>query len=570
MAEIASREELEEWLKDKPADWAQVIAVRAALRVLPIALNDKVVLQHKNNGVTLFRAAKLSWAALNLPNYNMTSANANAASAAYALANAAYAYDDYTFTAYAAIADATYATAFNIAAINSATSITSTTSTAYPADSDLTWLSVDKDVDYLESNKSNRVSRMITSEPLWISNKMPHGIQAQWFEAKDTLIALDKNYSIWIDWYERRLRGEEAAFDISYDDNHIEDAIILHRLSDSTDKNFWDKGAEYVNALLNEWLREARQRAQERYDAENSVSDDSDDSDTEIAIPPQNSNAITFQRGETGKIAVNQTASSDEILKDADSVERHQLTLEEALEISRKCETSNAGARLTQLLENYINSIGQSLEEIKPSMAVQRGEKLRQELAAYDRLDNMLAPISDEILLDLKGWQSAHNMMVGLQPKLNDLDTSMLGPDKQPELFPPDDLRKLASDADEAELLEDGTLDVLQETADLAPAIPDHNNRRTIWSVETSKNLIIEAFAIAINNLPAAGAITLGVGTAGFAATGTAVAAAYYLVKYRDWIETRLGNSPTWKSLFITLCDKLEKITPFEPKKPNP
>jgi hypothetical protein len=35
MVNIASREELKGWLEDKPADWAAVIAVRAALRGMP-------------------------------------------------------------------------------------------------------------------------------------------------------------------------------------------------------------------------------------------------------------------------------------------------------------------------------------------------------------------------------------------------------------------------------------------------------------------------------------------------------------------------------------------------------
>ena len=38
--EIRSEIELEEWLKDKPVDWAQAIAVRAALRVFPILLRE--------------------------------------------------------------------------------------------------------------------------------------------------------------------------------------------------------------------------------------------------------------------------------------------------------------------------------------------------------------------------------------------------------------------------------------------------------------------------------------------------------------------------------------------------
>lgn len=36
--DIRSREDLRAWLEDKPVNWARAIAVRAALRVLPIAV----------------------------------------------------------------------------------------------------------------------------------------------------------------------------------------------------------------------------------------------------------------------------------------------------------------------------------------------------------------------------------------------------------------------------------------------------------------------------------------------------------------------------------------------------
>jgi hypothetical protein len=36
LAEITDRESFEEWLEDKPIEWSQVLAVLAALRVLPL------------------------------------------------------------------------------------------------------------------------------------------------------------------------------------------------------------------------------------------------------------------------------------------------------------------------------------------------------------------------------------------------------------------------------------------------------------------------------------------------------------------------------------------------------
>lgn len=50
MPEFRNREELENWLKDKPVEWSRVIASRAALRVLPLIAETpkaKVLLSEK-------------------------------------------------------------------------------------------------------------------------------------------------------------------------------------------------------------------------------------------------------------------------------------------------------------------------------------------------------------------------------------------------------------------------------------------------------------------------------------------------------------------------------------------
>ncbi|MCB2089327.1 MAG: hypothetical protein KDD98_10945, partial [Sphingomonadaceae bacterium] len=68
---ITSRKALEVWLEDKPREWAHVIALRAALRVLPFAFDPANFETAPNQRLTaaVFRAmAVSSGAAKILPN----------------------------------------------------------------------------------------------------------------------------------------------------------------------------------------------------------------------------------------------------------------------------------------------------------------------------------------------------------------------------------------------------------------------------------------------------------------------------------------------------------------------
>ena len=227
------------------------------------------------------------------------------------------------------------------------------------------------------------------------------------------------------------------------------------------------------------------------------------------------------------------------------------------------------------MLTNYLLAAGESLDVAKPSLLVQRGERLRQELARYEAPDHMLPPVADDLLLDLKGWLTAHNMVVGLDPVLNAMDTAMLGPDRQPALISPDEIREKAREANKADLLQDGVIEVVEEAADLAPAVPDANDRHTIWSTEMVRNLMIETASVALNHPIATGTAAVA-GVTVYATLGTAgiggisilgsIKAAEYLITHKEWVLSRLGNTPTWQALIAKLADWLEKITPFEPK----
>jgi hypothetical protein len=126
------------------------------------------------------------------------------------------------------------------------------------------WQSVTADCDWLnDKNYTEHASGELTRMLLW-----PSAQPTNWYRGWGVLVhqlrSLDPNYSVWIDWYERRIRGERAAFDIPGDKGRIEDKKILRRLAEATDEDFWGKGHEYVNATLKGWLDEAREKVRPR------------------------------------------------------------------------------------------------------------------------------------------------------------------------------------------------------------------------------------------------------------------------------------------------------------------
>ena len=579
MAQITSREELEAWLKDKPADWAQVIAVRAALIVLPYAFTkripDKWVSTYSH---ALFRAIGTAWAARSFLAHDMGIATANAASAAYAAVYAANAAAYSNEAAYAAavaanvVASATNAATYSADAANAAANAALDDAADYSLHSAATWANISHDCDWIASHDDPTLaSRLLTREPLW-----PAGEPEGWNQARtfmdERLTTLNQGYQVWIDWYNRRIKGERAAFDIPGDSDRTEDKTILARLADATNEDFWDKGATYVNTTLQGWIDAARERVRPR-DAPFITDPLRQLEAAPEPIPPQNQNAIPFTATESGKIRIDLSRNADALRMDADAQDRHAEAIREAQALLDRCRLSNSAARFVSGFENYLSAGGETLADLRPSLFVQRGEKLRQEIAAYEtgQQDSFLEPIADDLLIDLKGWRSAHNMAVGLDPLLMRLDTAMLGPDVKPTLIAPAELHAFVAEADEADILDEGVREIVDEAIDLAPVIPDANNRRTVWSVESVQNLVIEAFSVALNH-----PVKVAVGAAFTAAVGVKVAAgvaggalvsAKFLIKHRAWIETKLNNTPTWQSLFNQVCDRLEEWTPFKSSK---
>lgn len=264
MAQITSHEELRKWLNGKPADWAQVITARVALRVLPYAFttgaSNKWVASHS---LKLMRALIISWAARNFPAHDMVAA-ANAAS--NSLMDAIKA-DDYaafsTLYAIEATANIDYPGAAEKAVGNAIIAVreaeTKAGSYEFAADA-VVWANITHDCNWLDGEtRGGSRSRRLSATELWPADR-PTDWDNAWAFAAGRLAGLNQGYSVWTEWYNRRIHGRREAFKIPGYQYRIENNAILAKLADANGVDFWNNGAAYVNATLQSWIDKARAR----------------------------------------------------------------------------------------------------------------------------------------------------------------------------------------------------------------------------------------------------------------------------------------------------------------------
>lgn len=580
MIEVGSTEKLKELLLSVPHEWAQALVARTTLRIIPFAFPSNAdEIWDEDSALSLLRCAIVGWTAAKHTSWDCREAARQAYEAFQrspiygAQSEARYSqidgFHDAMGTAYAVACNAMVASAPAGMDHGYAVGYGQGFSGAAHLATDLhsIWAALWGDENWLQVQSSPiDAPELLASAPIWLFLNDDAGWRRAWFVARASLKTLHPSYEVWTNWLERRLLGNASGFEIPGDQDSSEDRAILDRLIQATDEDFWNHGAAYVNVTLQGWIDDARARVAPPGEAAE---------DEATPLPAQARHAVRFQTTADGRIAIDAAALADILRTDAEARDRHAEAAALAREMLAGCQGSNAGARMIPMLEAYLDAAGDNVETMRPSLFVQRGERLRQELAGYARPDTMLAPLADTVLLDGQSWRSAHNMAVGLDPVLMALDTAQRGPDVQPAPLEPGEIRTLARAADAAGALVEGVAAVVIEAADLAPAVPDPADRRTRWSSDTAQNLVIEAFAVALNHprttlagiaatavvAPqiSAAAVVVGVATSALPAT-------QFLVANRHWIETRLGNTPTWQSLFVQLCNRLEAHTPFRPK----
>lgn len=244
-ARITNVEELRAWLQGKPRPWAQAIAVRAALRVLPTidrisTTNFLTNEQRQRLIVAMARANFVSTAALLHPNRDtIAAAVVNAAAAVNAAdtanANATDAQAAYAAT-YAAKADAANAAAF----------------ANYAASTAAFWRSVFSDMSWLEATSDAPVAQRVVTlllQPLWEGNT-PKGLGDAWNRFVHRPFAAEHGFQPWIQWYEAL-----AALDGRSPPRFLFSDALTLRIAVQPD-DWWERPAKAINADVAAWLRD--------------------------------------------------------------------------------------------------------------------------------------------------------------------------------------------------------------------------------------------------------------------------------------------------------------------------
>ena len=479
MVEITSRDELQKWLRDKPRECAQVIAARAALRALPYAFQPHIADDWVAKfAVTLFRANAISWAARNFPAHDMErAAYAAADAAAFAAADAAYA-AAYAADAARAADAAAYAADAARAAYAAADAARATYAAYAAADAARAamWANVSADIDWLSREGDPALAaRRLTRAPLWLRDA-PKDWQSDWDAAAARLLTLDPSYQVWNEWYNRRISGNRAAFDIPGDTNRIEDKKILVALADATNKDFWDKGPTHVNTTLQRWIDDARERVRPTVDP---------------GAYTQNPLAIGFGANAEGEVDALPELAGDRVLRDADARDRHRIAREEALAaLAASSRDVTQAYDIGDVMSDYLGAIGNDVEAIQPSPLVLVGDKLRRLRAQYLSLTSNKPPLADAQHFALENWERAHNALVGIDPFLSRIERQSYGPDVPVTVITLDAIKAVIDNAREAGVASTQAQQMLTDAIDNVPAEATPDERRYRFSVESLKNFI--------------------------------------------------------------------------------
>jgi hypothetical protein len=581
--DIHDEQSFRAWLREKPSEWARLLSLRSMLRVLPIMVinEDNARLQK-----VMLRAAFIAWATQKYASRTefsdtKTKRRSVADEASRVARSAAFAARDYALANPEDLASPDVSSLLaNIAQLtvddgepaNIAIGVTFAARAAVHADpsgAEVIWREIRGDAGMLERGSPSE--RMLL-DLLW-RNGEPQSFESLRRTLFDGMVRDDPNAWVWRDWYSRRFTGVPVSWNWELTES-ADNALVL-RIADQPE-TFWDRALIEVNADIAGWIQDV--------EVTNSADEPMPEPD------PQNPIAPVFVSDAEGHIDIDVASGSDAVQHDEEAVDRHGETRAAVDRAIAAC-SGNAAAGTRQSLERYAGALGEAIEALRPGQLIQRGEGLRQELSVRERdaaenRDTDMPPIPGQALLALSAVVTAHNLLVGLDPALSRRDEARLGPDAPQTQISPQDAHEIAESAANADILTDDARDAIDTAADLAPAQPNPENRRSRLLAETVRNFgravvavlnaarrapvataAVTVVAATSTTTGVAGGIAFGTGAgvaAGVLAAGSGLVGCYKLgqwaQKNEDWFRRIFAGSPTMLRAIDYLMDQLDKL----------
>ncbi len=433
MAEITDRKSFEEWLEGKPVEWAQVLAVRAALRVLPLVgqVFDINSLKPKDQEQLIFaswRAIAISWVGRKYPTHDIAIAARDTFAAADAADAAAFAADAFAFTAartaaYAArpAAFATFAAAraadaavraasraadAAAAAADAARAIFAAADTAaaaalaaFATDAVFAavragfWSALNREAEFLAAYKGTPEfsAQALAEQVLWLNDKgdnaTPDWALLETKKLTDKMSDLNDNWQVWGEWYQSRLDGKESW---GLNPNNAE--TLMLRIADQ-ENDWWEQGPSIVNAEIAGWLSEFRTEEA----SDEILPDKLPERPTQELV--ENSAATSFIVRD-GKFEVSPTNVWADDLHRAENLRNMAVVL--AQKMHQQFLNTNAEPGLARNISDGLSILQQPISSIQPDQLRLFGQSISAKARTYGH-PNAEWELSAEIVQNLFG-----------------------------------------------------------------------------------------------------------------------------------------------------------------------
>jgi len=250
VVEISGRDQLTTFLEGKPVEWARVIAVRAAMRILPVWRTPE---GRSDLTMAVFRALFISQTMSLWPSRQISLAAISAAAAAEAAAYFA-ADTGYATAAYASAYAAEAAAEMNASAYAVRAAACSIAVRGDSAEGDL-WRQIGRDAEaLLTAGNDTEIAQAVLVKPLWTgagSSRMTKGWPAL---SSNLLSRKHEAWEIWVDWYDGAFAGQPTIFSGLASEVHESFCVQLAVETEA----FWARDAAAINTDIKDRLEALR------------------------------------------------------------------------------------------------------------------------------------------------------------------------------------------------------------------------------------------------------------------------------------------------------------------------